>query len=131
MLNHSINKDLGILLVRPNAPLSKEDFTGLNIDIGNYLSDHTRLHGIMVQTKGFPGWKNFEAFTAHMHFIREHYKQVLQTDRIAVVTDTPLAGMAEWLARHFTSNEVRHFPFTDEAEALEWLQRETPDKIGE
>jgi len=119
MLNFSIMPAEGILLLRPGAPLSKEDFASLSTDVDAYLSEHARLHGVMIHAEGFPGWENFGAFTAHMHFVREHRKQV---ERIAVVTDTPLAGIAEALAKHFTSAEIRHFPFTDDAEALEWLK---------
>lgn len=119
MLNFSIMQVEGILLLRPSAPLSKEDFASLNADVDAYLSEHAKLHGVLIHAKGFPGWENFGAFTAHMHFVREHHKQV---ERIAVATDTPLAGMAELLAKHFTSADVQHFSFADDALALEWLQ---------
>ena len=118
MLTYSIMKPEGILLLRPSAPLSKADFGGLSADVDAYLSEHTKLRGVMVQAKGFPGWEDFSGFTAHMHFVREHHKQV---ERIAVVTDSPLAGMAELLGKHFTSAEFRHFAFSDDAKALEWL----------
>ena len=119
MLNYSIMKPEGILLLRPSAPLSKEDFDGLSADVDVYLSEHGRLHGVMVRAKGFPGWENFGGFTAHMHFVRQHHKQV---ERLAVVTDSPMGDMAALLGKHFTSAEVRHFAFADEAKALEWLQ---------
>ncbi|TAL76238.1 MAG: STAS/SEC14 domain-containing protein [Burkholderiaceae bacterium] len=119
MLNFSIMQAEGILLLKPSAPLSKEDFGNLSADVDAYLSEHGKLHGVMVHAKGFPGWENFGAFTAHMHFVREHHKQV---KRIAMVTDTPLAGIAELLAKHFTSAEIRHFPFADDIKALEWLR---------
>jgi tRNA U38,U39,U40 pseudouridine synthase TruA len=119
MLNFSIMQAEGILLLRPSAPLNKADFGSLSADVDAYLSEHARLRGVMIHAKGFPGWENFGGFTAHMHFVREHHKQV---ERIAVVTDSPLAGMAELLGKHFTSAEVRHFPFADDAKALEWLK---------
>ena len=119
MLTYSIMKPEGILLLRPSAPLSKEDIGGLSADVDAYLSEHARLRGVMVQAKGFPGWEDFSGFTAHMHFVRDHHKLV---ERLAVVTDSPLAGMAELLGRHFMSAEVRHFPFSDDAKALQWLQ---------
>ena len=119
MLNFSIMQDEGILLLRPSAPLSKEDFSSLSADVDAYLSEHTRLHGVMVHAKGFPGWENFGAFTAHMHFVRGHHKQV---ERVAIVTDTPLASVVELFAKHFISAEIRHFPFADDAKALKWLQ---------
>lgn len=119
MLNYSIMKPEGILLLRPSAPLSKDDFSSLSAEVDAYLAGHARLHGVMIQAKGFIGWENFGGFTAHMHFAREHHKKV---ERIAVVTDSHLAGVAEMMGKHFTSAEFRHFPFADDAKALEWLQ---------
>lgn len=70
----------------------------------------------MVGPGGVP-W--FGRFAAHMHSVRDHHKEV---ERIAIVTDSPLAGMAEWLGKHFTSAEVRHFPFSDELQAMDRLE---------
>lgn len=118
MLDYSIMKPEGILVLKPHAPLSKEDFGGLSAVVDSYLSDHAKLHGVLIHSRGFPGWENFGGFTAHMHFVREHHKKV---ERVAVVTDSQIAGIAELLGKHFTSAEVRHFPFSDDVEALEWL----------
>lgn len=119
MLDYSIMKPEGILVLKPGAPLSKEDFDGLSALVDTYLSEHAKLHGLMIHAKGFPGWQNFAGFSAHLHFVREHHKQV---ERVAIVTDSEIAGMAESLARHFTSAEVKHFPFADEVQAMAWLQ---------
>ncbi|WP_305807220.1 STAS/SEC14 domain-containing protein, partial [Stenotrophomonas sp. YIM B06876] len=108
MLAYSILRPQGILVLKPGAPLSKEDFSGLSAMVDAYLASHARLRGVLVHAKGFPGWENFGGFTAHMHFAREHHKEVA---RIAIATDSVLAGMAELLGKHFTSAEVRHFPF--------------------
>jgi hypothetical protein len=119
MLHYSITRPGGILRLNPSAPLRKEDFAGLSADVDAYLAENARLHGVMIHAKSFPGWEDFGGFTAHMHFVREHHQQV---ERIAVVTDSPLASMAELLGKHFTSAEVKHFPFADDAKALAWLE---------
>lgn len=119
MLDYSILKLEGILILKPNAPLSKEDFSGLSAAVDSYLFDHARLQGVLIHAKAFPGWENFGGFTAHMHFVSEHHKKVR---RVAVVTDSQLAGLAESLGRHFTSAEIKHFPFPDDAKALDWLE---------
>jgi len=121
MLDYSIMKPEGILVIRPHAPLSKEDFGGLSAVADAYLSDHAKLHGVLIHAKDFPGWEDFGGFTAHMKFVREHHKQV---ERIAVVTDSHMAGLAETLGKHFISAEVKHFPFAGYAQALEWLESE-------
>lgn len=119
MLDFSILKPEGILVLKPHAPLSKEDFSGLSAAVDSYLSDHPLLHGVLVQSKGFPGWESFGGFAAHMHFFRDHHKQV---NRVAIVTDSHFAAVAELLGKHFTSAEVRHFPFSDGTKALDWLK---------
>jgi hypothetical protein len=119
MLEYSILKSEGILVLKPQSALSKEDFGGLSAAVDSYLADHPKLHGVLVTSKGFPGWENFGGFTAHMHFVREHHRKV---ERVAIVTDSHFAGIAESLGKHFTSAEVRHFPFLDEAKALDWLK---------
>ena len=119
MLDYSILKPEGILVLKPHSALSKEDFAGLSAAVDAYLGDHAKLHGVLVHAKGFPGWESFGGFTAHMHFVHEHHKKV---ERIAVVTDSHFATIAQALGGHFTSAEVRHFPFSDDAKALEWLK---------
>jgi hypothetical protein len=118
MLDYTVMKPEGILVLKPQAPLSREDFSGVTAAMNGYLSDHEKLHGVMIQAKEFPGWKNFEGFSAHLQFIRENHEKV---ERIAVVTDSPMASVAEALGKTFTSAEVRHFPYPDEALAMDWL----------
>ena len=65
MLSYSILKPDGILVLKPDSPLSKEDFVGLSAAVDTYLSDHAKLHGVLVHAKGFPGWESFGGFSAH------------------------------------------------------------------
>ena len=119
MLDYSILKPEGILILKPHAPLSKEDFGGLSAAVDAYLSDHARLHGVLIHSRGFPGWEKFGGFIAHMHFVREHHNKV---ERVAIVTDSWVASLGESLGGHFTSADVRHFPFSDDVKALDWLK---------
>lgn len=98
MRNFFITKPEGILLLRPAAPLSKEDFEGLSADVDACLAEHPRLYSAMIHAKGFPDWENFGSFMAPMHFVREHHRQI---ERIAVVRDSQLAGMPEQLGQAF------------------------------
>ena len=125
MLAYSIMKPEGILVLRPNAPLSKEDFGGVSAAVDSYLADHPKLHGVLIHSRRFPGWENLEGFSAHMHFVREHHKKV---ERVAVVTDSQIAGIAESIGKHFTSAEVKHFPFPDDVRALDWLKNDRAKK---
>ena len=119
MLDYSIMKPECILVLKPQAPLSEADFGGLSAAVDSYLSDHSKLQGVLIHVKGFPGWVSFGGFAAHMHFVSEHHKKV---GRVAVATDCHLADMAESLGKHFSSAEIRHFPFSDDEAASNWLE---------
>lgn len=119
MLDYSIIVPEGILVLKPNAPLTKQDFSGLTAAVDLYLSDHAKLRGVLIHAKVFPGWNSFGGFTAHMHFVGEHQRNVR---RVAIVTDGMVADLAASIGKHFTSAEIRHFPFSEEAAALDWLK---------
>ncbi|MEO8397912.1 MAG: STAS/SEC14 domain-containing protein, partial [Chloroflexota bacterium] len=78
-----------------------------------------KLRGVLIHSKAFPGWEDFGGFTAHLRFVREHHEKVA---RVAIATDSPLAGILESLGKHFISAEVKHFPYMDKAKALDWLR---------
>ena len=42
--------------------------------------------------------------------------------KVALVTDSKIASVAETLAKHFVSAEIKHFDFTDKDAALDWLR---------
>lgn len=118
MLKYSLMKPEGILLLDPRGPLTQQDFENLNTEVNAYLAEHDKLHGVMIRAEDFPGWENWSGLSAHLHFVRDHHKQVAH---IAMVTDSHLAGMAEFLAKHFTAAEIRHFPYAEDSQALQWL----------
>lgn len=119
MLDFVILEPQGILVIQPNEPLRKEDFTVLGAAVDSYRSNQANLYGVLIHSKGFPGWENFGWFTVHMHFVEEHHKRV---KRIAIVTDSHFAGTAESIGKRFISAEIMHFPYTDHMKALEWLE---------
>ena len=118
MLKYSLMKPEGILLLDPRGPLTQQDFDDLSQEVNAYLAEHAQLHGVMIRAEDFPGWENWSGLNAHLHFVRDHHKQV---KFIAMVTDSYLAGMAEFLAKHFTAAEIRHFPYAEDSQALQWL----------
>lgn len=119
MLDYSIREPDGILVVKPDGPFTKEDFGGLSAAVDSYLAGHDKLHGVLVQSRKFPGWEDLEGLTAHVRFFREHRRKI---ERLAVVTDSPVASIAVPLGKHFSSAEVRHFAYADDGKALDWLK---------
>jgi len=122
MLDYTISKPEGILELIPHGSLSEEDFERLTAAVDSYLGDHTKLHGVLIHTKGFPGWEGFGGLAAHMRFVSSHFKSV---ECVAIATDSHFAGIAASLGKYFTSAEFRQFPFSDDAQALQWLRTRT------
>ncbi len=54
----------------------------------------------------------------HFRVIRDHQKHI---KKIAVVTDSHMGDVAEHLASHFVSAEVRHFPAGQVEQARQWI----------
>jgi SpoIIAA-like len=119
MLEYAILKPEGILVLQPSESLSEEDFVRLSASVDAYLADHASIHGVLIHAKAFPGWENFAGFTAHMLFVRNHHQKI---ERVALVTDSPVARVAEALAKHFIAAEIKHFPFAGYEKALNWLK---------
>jgi hypothetical protein len=50
--------------------------------------------------------------------VRDHQKHI---KKIALVTDSALGNVAEHLASHFVSAEIRHFPAGELETAKQWV----------
>jgi len=120
MLEYKILEPEGILILEPSGALSNEDFTNLSVSVDAYLADHVSVQGVLIHSKAFPRWTNFAGFTAHIRFVRNHHQKI---KRLALVTDSPVAFLAETLAKHFIAAEIRHFPYVDYGKALTWLNK--------
>jgi hypothetical protein len=119
MFDYSILHPEGVLVIKSDKLLSKQNFVGLSSFIDSYLFAHSKLRGILLLFKELPGWENAEGFNAHMRFVNKYHEKVA---RIALVTDTPLTGITDAIGKHFTTGKVKHFAFADNAKALDWLQ---------
>ncbi len=108
-----------ILRVKPLGAVTAADFTGLNEFADAYLKDHVPLAGLLIDAQYFPGWNSFAGFVARGRFIRDHQRDV---ERIAVVTDSPIASLVEMLANPFVAADIRCFRFSQYAAALRWLR---------
>jgi hypothetical protein len=116
MLNTQFDGD--VLGLRPDGPITREDVATLTRTADAYLADHPKIAGVMVETRTFPGFASVGAFADYARFIADHHARVR---RLALVTDSALAPVAEFMANHVVGVEMRHFPFAEGAAALAWL----------
>lgn len=122
MLNVSLDSSFGIATLEPKGELKASDFSAAADLIDPYLETTDKLKGIIIFTKSFPGWATFSSLIAHLKFIREHHKKI---NHIAFVTDSPIGNIAEHLASHFVSAEIKSFKFCDLDNSRKWILGET------
>ena len=118
MLKHKLLRDAGILIVEPHSPLASADFSELVTEVDPYIEEHGQLHGLLIYVESFPGWSDFAALLSHIKFIKNHHQKI---NRIAAVTDSGFLSIMPMVASHFVEAEIRHFPFEEKENALNWI----------
>jgi hypothetical protein len=118
MIEHDLDREHNILLVRPQSALDKNDFVDLAKAVDPQIESNGDLAGLIISAPSFPGWDSFAALVTHFRFVRDHQKHI---KKVAVVTDSYLADVAEHLGSHFVSAEIRHFPAGQVEQARQWI----------
>jgi hypothetical protein len=118
MIEHTLDTAHSILYVRPKSSLQRSDFEVLAGTIDPYIAETGGLAGLIIEVATFPGWESLGAMAAHIRFVQDHHKRI---KKIGVVTDSAVGKVAEQLASHFVSAEIRHFPAGDIETARQWV----------
>jgi hypothetical protein len=118
VLTHALDRIAGILQVRPEGPLETVDFENLAAEVDPYIEQAGGLNGLLIEAPTFPGWENLGALLRHLTFVREHHREIA---RVALVTDSKLGDLAERVAGHFVSAEIKHFQGDQMEAARAWL----------
>ena len=122
MIEHTLDAARSILHVRPKSSLQQSDFAELAKAVDPYINETGGLAGLIIETSTFPGWEDLGAMAAHFRFVRDHHKHIR---RIGLVTDSALGRVAEQLASHFVSAEIRHFSSGELEAARQWVTNRT------
>jgi hypothetical protein len=118
MIDYDLDAAHSILYVRPKSALAEGDFLTLARAVDPHIEATGGLAGLIIETPTFPGWEGLGALVAHFRFVRDHHKHVR---KVALVTDSALGNVAERLASHFVSAEIRHFPSGEMEAAKQWV----------
>ena len=118
MIEYNLDTEHSILHVQPKSAIEKDDFVKLANAVDPHIEATGGLAGLIIEAPAFPGWDSFGAMVTHFCFVRDHHKRVR---RIAVVTDSSMGDVAERLASHFVSAEIRHFPAGQIEVARQWI----------
>jgi hypothetical protein len=118
MVEYTLDPVHSILYVRPKTALEQSDFVQLAKAVDPQIAEGRGLNGLVIDAPAFPGWESLGAMAAHFRFVRDHQKHI---KKVAVVTDSALGSVAEHLASHFVSAEIKHFPAGETEAARRWI----------
>lgn len=120
MISYDLDKSTGVLIVRPEGKLEVQDFQALSKTVDPYIEEKGKLTGLIIIAKKFPGWKDFSGMIEHMKFVRSHHTEIA---KVALVTDSKMADIAESLGKHFVKASIKHFPSYELDSAKSWISQ--------
>ena len=118
MIDYHLDPATAVLTVRPESAFQKSDFETIATVVDPQIEQHGDLAGLIIEAPHFPGWDSFGALVTHMRFVRDRQKHV---KKVALVTDSHFGDVAEHLASHFVSAQIRHFPADEMEQARSWI----------
>jgi len=122
VIEHTLDTENSILYLQPKSALEEDDFVQLAKVVDPYIEKSGDLAGLIIDAPKFPGWESLGAMAAHIRFVRDHHKCVR---KIGLVTDSALGNVAERMASHFVSAEIRHFSAGELEAAKQWVIQRT------
>lgn len=118
MLHVKLDRENGIATLTPDGALEAQDFRHAAAQIDPLIESFGKLNGLIIYVETFPGWDSFGGLAAHLRFVKDHHKEI---GRIAFVTDSHIAGLAEKIGRHFIAASIKGFAYSDLAAAQTWI----------
>jgi hypothetical protein len=120
MISYDLDKSTGVLTVRPEGKLEVQDFQSLSKTVDPYIEEKGKLTGLIIVADKFPGWKDFSGMIEHMRFVRSHHTEIV---KVALVTDSKMADIAESLGKHFVKASIKHFSAHELESAKSWISK--------
>ena len=117
-LSITLDEKRRLLILEPQAVLTKEDFIYLATVVDPYIEEGKTLKGLMIKTKKFPGWDSVSALKEHISFIKKHHEKI---EKLAFVTDSSLIDAMKSIAGAFVHPQIKEFSYAQTEEALSWL----------
>lgn len=122
MIEHTLDTKNSILYVRPKSSLEQNDFVQIAKTVDPYIEETGDLIALIIDAPAFPGWDSLGSIVAHFRFVRDHHKHI---KKVGLVTDSVLGNVAEHLASHFVSAEIKHFHSKELENAKKWAINRT------
>jgi hypothetical protein len=119
MIDAKLLRNEGVLVLAPRDTLETTDFDRLRLLTEQYIGDHGRLNGVLIDAESFTGWADFSSMLSHIRFIEDYHEKI---ERVAAVGDSGFLKILPSVADYFVAAEIRHFTYDDRNRALSWLE---------
>ncbi|MBW0118251.1 STAS/SEC14 domain-containing protein [Pseudonocardia abyssalis] len=107
----------GVVTAEVTQSLRIEDFEALATTVDPWMHEKGDLPGLVLHLRGLPRWASLGALVRHVRFVVGHQGRI---GRLALVTDTPVAGTLATAADHVVHPQVRAFPYAELPAAQAW-----------
>jgi len=124
MLSVVLDKVNHVAVLEVDGPFSERDFRSAATKVDLTVSEVGKLNGIVIRANTFPGWESVAAVISHLQSMKDQQQKV---PRVALVTATIAAHLAEIFSTHFVNAETRIFPYHDVEKAKRWIMDKSED----
>lgn len=119
MIMHQLKREEGILYLEPRDEIRSQDFDSVKSELDDFLREGGTLRGVLIDVPEFPGWKDMEALTSHLNFVKEHHGKVR---RVAVLTEDSVLTSSAPALDVLVDADLKTFGPSDRNAAEEWLK---------
>jgi hypothetical protein len=113
----TLDEPTGVVTAEVTQALRIEDFEALAATVDPWMREKGELPGLVLHLRGFPRWASVGSLVRHVRFVIGHQGKI---GRLAVVTDTRIAGPLVAAASHVVHPQVRAFGYPDLRVAQAW-----------
>lgn len=124
MISIEVHAEDNIFVIAPDAAISSDDIANLNRKVSDYINVNDRVPDLVIRAENFPAWKDFDAISNHIAFVKNHHRLV---KKVAIVSDSSLVWLVRPFVNLFVGARVRHFPAGQFDSAYAWAKVEEDD----
>ncbi len=118
MLDHQLQRDEGILVLRPDGPLRADDLAALTGALDSFVGEEGPLRGVFIYARTFPMWEEFGALLTHLKFLEHRHPEI---EKVAVVAGTGFPAVMPHVESGLIRPQIKYFSRNHEFAAWEWL----------
>jgi hypothetical protein len=126
MLSVALDKLNCVVVFETEGPLSESDFCSAAARVNAMVDEFGHLNGIVIRARTFPGWESVVSIVSHLQYTKGLHKTLT---RVALVTASMAAHLAEVFSTHFVNAEIKIFPYDDIAKANQWVTAKSKDSL--